>query len=166
MKYLNIKIVLISISLLLTTQFGIAGAIEGKKFKDWQGRCQPVKNQDFCYILQGFSADGKKALMITTVDVKQHPKKIPLVTFRVSNDLDPTKEVMFKVDKNEPISIKATCDKERCSMAFGLDKRMLSEFKRGNRGVIGFVAKGSDKPVYYPVSLSGFSKALRELKKS
>lgn len=164
MKYVNIAF--ISLSLLLTTSHTLAGAIDGQNFTDWQGRCQLVKDKEFCYILQGFSADGKNPLMITTVDLKQHPKMLPLVTFRLTTDLDANKEVMFKVDKNGPITIKAQCDDKRCSLAFGLDKRMLSEFKRGNRGVIGFVSKKTGKPIYYPVSLAGFSKALRELRKN
>ena len=165
MKHQSIKVILVSMLLLLTAQMSFAGAIHGKKFKDWQGRCQQVQNKDFCFILQGFSADGKKALMITTVDVGQHAK-YPLVTFIVSAMLDDSKEIQFKVDKNQPIGLKAQCTEKECSIVFPLDKRMLREFKRGNRGIIGFIAKDTGKPVYFPVSLAGFTKAFNTLKKS
>lgn len=163
MNHQSIKVIFVSMLLILTTQMSLAGAIHGKKFKDWQGRCQEVQGKDFCFILQGFSADGKRALMITTVDVSQHPK-YPLVTFRISSMLDASKEIQFKVDKNKPIGLKAQCTEKECSIVFPLDKRMLAEFKRGNRGVIGFIAQDTGKPVYFPLSLAGFTKALKTLK--
>ncbi len=166
MKYLNIKVIFFSLLFIFTSQVSIAASIKGKQFKDWQGRCQTdAKKREFCYILQGFSADGKTPLMITTVDLVQDPK-FPIVTLRVSNKLDVKKQVVFQVDKNKPIGLKANCNEKECSIAFPLDKRMLNEFKRGGRGVLGFFAKEKEKPVYFPVSLSGFTKAINTLKKS
>lgn len=166
MKHLNIKVAFFSLLFLFTSQLTMAASIEGKTFKDWQGRCQLDANKrKFCYILQGFSADGKTPLMITTVDLVQSPK-YPIITMRVSSKLDASKEIIFQVDKNKPIGLKATCTDKECSIVFPLDKRMLGEFKRGNRGVVGFMAKENEKPIYFPVSLSGFTKAINTLKKS
>ncbi len=166
MKYLNVKVIFFSLLFAFTSQTAMAASIQGKQFKDWQGRCQANdKNREFCYILQGFSADGKVPLMITTVDLVQDPK-FPIITMRVSNKLDLKKQVVFQVDKNKPIGLKANCTENECSIAFRLDKRMLGELKRGGRGVLGFFAKGEDKPIYFPVSLSGFTKAITTLKKS
>jgi invasion protein IalB len=166
MKHLNIKVIFFSLLFAFTSQATMAASIQGKQFKDWQGRCQTNdKNRQFCYILQGFSADGKTPLMITTVDLVQD-SKFPIVTMRVSNKLDMEKQVAFQVDKNKPIGLKANCVENECSVAFRLDKRMLGEFKRGGRGVIRFFAKGEEKPVFFPVSLSGFTKAINTLRKS
>ncbi len=165
MQQLSFKIVLASLLMLITTQFSLAGAIHGKPFSDWQGRCEVVEKKEICFLIQGFSANGKQALMVTTINLKQHPK-YPVVTFRVSGLLDATKDIQFKVDKNRPIGLKARCNDKECNIAFPLDARMLKEFKRGNRGIIGFIAKDTGKAVYYPVSLAGFTKGLKALKKS
>ncbi|MFT5707333.1 MAG: invasion protein IalB [Oceanospirillaceae bacterium] len=164
MKHL-IKLAFMSLLFVLTTQMSMAGAIHGKQFKDWQGRCQSVQSQELCFIIQVFSANGEAPLMITTVDVKRNAKA-PIIIMRVSNKLDDKKEIMFKVDKNQPIGLKAECNEKECSVVFPLDKRMLSEFKRGARAVIGFIAKDTGKPVYLPISLTGFTKAFNTLKKS
>ncbi|MEH6443044.1 MAG: invasion associated locus B family protein [Oceanospirillaceae bacterium] len=165
MKYLGIKLTFMSLLIVLTTQMSMAGTIHGKQFKDWQGRCQPVKNQELCFIMQIFSVDGKAPLMVTTVDVKRNAK-VPVIIMRVSTELDNKKDVMFKVDKNKPIGLKAECNDNECSIVFPLDKRMLGEFKRGNRAVMGFIAKDTGKVVYLPLSLTGFTKAFNTLKKS
>jgi invasion protein IalB len=148
-----------------SSQFSAAEQINGKTFTDWKGRCQIEETQEICFLVQGFSANNKEALMITTVDIKQHPKH-PVVMFRLSAMLDATKEIQFKVDKNQPIGLQAKCTENECRVAFPLDKRMLTEFKRGNRGILGFVAKDTAKAFYFPVSLSGFTKGLAALKKN
>lgn len=166
MKYLNIKVLFLSISFLFVSQLSLAASIQGKQFKDWGGRCQQDdNNKEFCFIVQVFSADGKTPLMITTVDLKQDPK-YPIITMRVSNKLDASKQIMFQVDKNKPIGLKAKCTETECGIVFPLDKRMLGEFKRGAQGVVGFIAKDTAKAIYFPVSLSGFTKAINTLKKA
>ena len=156
---------LMGVLLFITAQISVAGAIDGKQFKDWQGRCQVDLQKEFCFLLQGFSADGQTPLMITTVDLAQHPT-FPIVTLRVTTKLDPTKDIQFKVDKNTSIHLKAQCTEKECAVAFPLDKRMLTQFKRGARGVLGFLAKESGEAVYFPVSLSGFTKGLQALQKN
>ena len=164
MKKSSFTLALMGVLLLISSQFSFAGAIDGKQYKDWQGRCQVELDKEFCFLLQGFSADGKTPLMITTVDLAQHPK-FAIVTLRVTTKLDPTKDIQFKVDKNQSILLQAKCTEKECAIAFPLDKRMLSQFKRGARGVLGFLAKESGEAVYFPVSLSGFTKGLQALKK-
>jgi len=165
MKFQSFKVLLLSALVLVASQLSFAGAIDGKKFKDWQGRCQVDSGKETCYIIQMLLVDNKEPLMITTVNLVQHPK-YPVITLRVPAVLDTTKDVAFKVDKNSPIGLKSQCSEKECGVSFALDKRMLDEFKRGRQGVLAFITKDSGKPVYYPVSLSGITKALAELKKS
>jgi len=165
MKDQSIKAVFVSLLLLFAAQLSFAGAIHGKVFKDWQGSCQAVNGEEICFVVQPLFVDKKATVMVTTVDLVQHPK-LPVVTFRLSKMLDPTKDVQFKVDKNQAIGLKAKCNENECLVHFLLDKRMMTEFKRGKQGVLAFIATDTKKPRYFPLSLSGFTKAINTLKKS
>ena len=164
MKYQSIKTIFVSLLFLLTAQLSFAGAIQGKVFKDWQGSCQDVNGKEICFVVQPLYVDNKATIMVTTVDLVQHPK-LPVVTFRLSKMLDATKDVQFKVDKNQAIGLKAKCSETACLVHFLLDKRMMAEFKRGKQGVLAFIATDTKKPRYFPVSLSCFTKARSALNK-
>ncbi|NRA19957.1 MAG: invasion associated locus B family protein [Oceanospirillaceae bacterium] len=163
MKYLYFQMLLIS-TLLLSAEASLAASIEGKQYKDWRIDCQQANGREFCFVSQPLIAKSNGVIMVTTVDIVQH-STLPVVTFRLSTMLDATKEIQFKIDKNQPIGLKAKCNEKECIVNFLLDKRMLNEFKRGSRGVLAFIAKDTNKPKYFPLSLSGFTKAYNRLRK-
>jgi len=165
MKYQSIRTIFVSLLFLLTAQLSFAGAINGKAFKDWNGRCEVQDGKELCYIVQGYSQDGKNASMFAIVDLLQH-KDHPVITIRLPNVVDVTKNLVLVVDKNQPIGLKGKCYENECRTAFVLDKRMLSEFKRGRRGTIIFAVKETGKEARLPISLLGFTKAINTLKKS
>lgn len=151
--------------MLLISQLSMAGAIHGKTFKDWQGRCEKQAEQpEVCYVVQTLAEKEKPPVMITAVGFRPNEKE-PIVIFTLSAALDATKDIQFKIDKNEPIGLQAQCDGKQCRVGFRLDKRMMGEFRKGVEGVLAFIIKDTGKPAYFSVSLRGFTKALNTLKK-
>lgn len=164
MIYPKLKMALIGLMVVATTQFAAAASVNGKQFSDWQGRCEKPQGQaEVCYLLQTLAQKDKPPVMITAIGYRSDQVD-PVVIFTVSSALDATKDVQFKVDKNQPIGLNAQCDDKQCRIGFPLDKRMMSEFKRGNEGVLAFILKDSGEPAYFSISLRGFTKGIGALK--
>lgn len=166
MRLNAIKSLGMSLVLLFAASSLQAAGIDGKKYKDWVGKCDTnPQGQQFCYIFQMLrNKDTDQPVMMTMVGYENQSKS-PIVIFHLPKEINQQELVQLKVDNNEPIAFKVACNEQQCRAGFQLDSRMMKEFKKGTRGLVAVKQPGKEEPVFLPVSLSGFTKGFNAIPK-
>ncbi len=135
-------------------------------FKDWRIQCEkPEGSAEHCHMFQGrvLKEDGKRLLHIAVgYSPTQDDQVIAILTLPLGISLPPG--VSLQVDDGEPLTLEVEhCIPQGCRVLLQLDDKLLGAMKAGNQATVTF-RDVSRQPVGVPVSLSGFTAALKALK--
>lgn len=155
---------------LLVPLSGAAAPKDGEKFKDWTVRCEQFKDQKQksftqCHIFQDLKhrTRGIRLLhMAVAYPPQRSQQAVGILTMPLGVYLPAG--VKLQIDKRAPVAVVfERCEPVGCKAGFPLEERMLRALKKGAKANITFHDMRR-KPVTIPVSLRGFTAALRSLK--
>jgi invasion protein IalB len=166
------------LSLLALTLFpavGLAAPVPGTTFKDWIVSCEVPKEatgddasrseeqRRHCYIVQNLVLKEKnqRVLVIAVTYPKGKDQPIAMLTMPLGIALPPGISLSVDGDKPRRYAVDR-CLASGCKAGIVLDEKLLGRFKAGNRAVV-TVHDGRRNPIALPVSLQGFTAALRSL---
>lgn len=144
--------------------------LHGKRFKDWTLRCEVVPVDDAgqtaqqCHMFQDWQHEERqlRILHIAIAYPRQQPDQAvavlttPLGVYLpagIQMQIDDGKPQKFVIERCEPVG---------CKTGFPLDETLLNALRRGAKANVSF-ADMRRQPLTVPVSLNGFTAALRAL---
>ncbi len=161
--------------LLAATLFGwhtdtLAAAANGKKFKDWQVRCETYKDKaqksfDQCHIFQAWHHKSQKVLILHMA-VAYPPANPSRAVAVMTMPLGIYLPAGVKIRVDDGVSrdlVFERCEPVGCKAGFPVEDDVLNEFKKGLNAYVTF-SDMRRKPLTIKVSLRGFSAAIRALK--
>ncbi|MEM7250811.1 MAG: invasion associated locus B family protein [Pseudomonadota bacterium] len=148
----------------------VAAPLHGKTFSDWVIRCEkPVddgverpQSRDECFMAQNLVLrDGNQRVLLFAVAHSPGKGPVAIVTMPLGIALPPG--ITIQVDGGKTLQFEIErCVKDGCKAAFPLDDQMVRSFKRGLVAEV-VIRDAARRPVAIPVSLKGFTAALKEL---
>lgn len=140
-------------------------AEEGTHFGSWTYECEqedPEADEE-CFISQNLvlRESGERVLR-ATVGYNEQDLLIGVITLPLGISLPPG--AMLQVDDNEPVSILIlSCTLAGCQAGYRFTDDIIASFKKGTSAKVTFYDLNR-APVTIPLSLKGFTAALRALK--
>ncbi len=142
-------------------------AEQGKVFKDWRVQCEtaPGSDTEICHIFQNLTTkeDGKQILNAMIGYLPAKDEAVMILTLPLGIALPPGIQLQIDDGKAARAPIE-TCTPQGCRVGVPLTKEFITTMKKGNQMKVTF-ANLQRKGLTVPVSLSGFSAGLKELKK-
>lgn len=164
MKGFTLLAVIFSLLAVYTTSMA---AKDGQIYKDWKIQCAKDKagnSSDYCHIFQNLvSKEGDKRILHIAVGYAPgHKDPAVIITMPLGLSLPPG--VTIQVDENQSKRFPfQACFQTGCQVGFPLDNVILNQYKSGNKAIITFFDL-KRQSIKIPVSLSGFSAAIKALK--
>ncbi len=136
-----------------------------KQFQDWIYRCGGEGlNDDQCYIMQNIFIRESDLRLLSVAVGYLGTDDSPWLFFTLPLGIYLPTGMVFNIDGgNEnklPVHI---CLPDGCKSSIGLDKKLLSALKKGNKAKVVFLDGNSQKQITVDVSLAGFSKSFAAL---
>ena len=139
----------------------------GDRIGDWVFQCQAVSaNQNICGIIQTVIDNNTKRQVVAvairyagTGEAKRLGMfvTVPLGIFLGSG-------IGGKIDTSEQFKFNLqTCNQRGCQGAAEITPAMLADMKKGQRLIVGFKARADANTIAVPVSLNGFTDALKAI---
>ena len=175
-RHLCVRWLRITLGVLLTaTSLGwhggaSAAAANGKKFKDWQVRCETYKdkekqNFDQCHIFQAWHHKSQKVLILHMAIAypPANPTR-PVAVMTMPLGIYLPAGVKIRVDDGVSRDLAfERCEPVGCKAGFPVESEVLREFRKGLNAYVTF-SDMRRKPLTIKVSLRGFSAAMKALK--
>ena len=173
---------LVLVPLLCSTSVAEAAPEHGKNYKDWKISCEEYKDpkgakKRQCHMFQAIDLKNDKldislespkegSLRLLTFQIAYNKAKpehpIAIMTTPLGTSLRPG--LSLKIDDGKELKLPfERCLNVGCRVGFLLDGTLVSEMRKGKKGQIVFYDMRG-KGISLPVSLSGFTAALRSLK--
>lgn len=154
--------------IVITTLFPVSSVFSAdldRTYKDWVYGCENSNNGDsFCSIRQLVTDKSNDTPMLLAAVGYPGQSSIPDAIFTLPLGVKLTKGVQVHVDNNAPVSLNySVCEAIGCRVTLKLDESWLGQFKAGNKAYIQFTSP-QNQAIAIPVSLSGFTAAMRALK--
>ena len=144
--------------LMLSLNTAQAADLQGKRFGDWHGVCEGK----ICYVQQMLSSN-QNTVMVTSVGYGAgKPNPTMLIDLPASTQVK--SGVQLQIDKQAPVSIKASCNKQRCRGGVALDAVLQKRLSAGKAATVVVVPGAKQAPIALPLSLKGFATALNAIK--
>ncbi len=138
-------------------------------FKDWAVRCEdrPATSQDspaHCYMVQRLVLKDKNQRVLVVAVTYPKGREQPVAVFTLPLGIALPPGIALAVDGDKPRRYAVDrCVANGCKAGIVLDAALLKRFKAGNRAMV-TIHDGQRKPISLPVSLQGFTAALRSLR--
>ncbi len=144
-----------------------AGPKDGQRFKDWAAKCQkPADDKpEQCFVFQDLVLKDKKqrVLLIRVAIPPSRKDPVAVLTLPLGISLPPG--VSIRVDDGEPVRVQVErCVANGCIAGFPLENELLASFKAGAKAYV-TIQDSRRKPATLPISLSGFTAAVKSLRK-
>lgn len=148
-----------------------AAAANGKKFKDWQVRCETYKdkekkNFDQCHIFQAWHHKTQKVLilhMAIAYPPANPARAVAVMTMPLGIYLPAGAKIRVDEGVSRNLAFER-CEPVGCKAGFSVEGAILKEFKKGLDAYITF-SDMRRKALTIKVSLRGFSAAMKALKR-
>ncbi|MEZ5444369.1 MAG: invasion associated locus B family protein [Gammaproteobacteria bacterium] len=149
----------------------LAAPKDGEKFDNWAIRCETPDAKEkekgateVCYAFQNVvTKDGNQRVL--NIAVGYAPKiadPVALITLPLGIALPPG--AALTIDEDKPIQFPIErCEPGGCRAGLKLEKALLDKLNAAKKVQIGF-SDGAHRPVQVPLSMKGFSAALKTLK--
>lgn len=140
---------------------------DGQTFKNWRVRCQkpeaaaPVQ----CHIFQTVvvSQTGQPILYVAA-GYPPEGAGGPTAFLTLPLGIHLPSAVTLRVDQGDPVAVPVEhCDRDGCHARLGLDRRLIASLQAGLVAHVGF-RDGVGQPITVPVSLEGFTAAMKALR--
>lgn len=135
---------------------------DGKQYKDWTIRCQPIeqgKADKVCFLTQIINdKESKKPMIDVRIGYLGKDNQQPAAIFAVPLGAALRAGLGFKIDEDKPIGIPYDfCDPIGCRATLPLDDALVSKLKSGKTSQVIFFHITSPNPVTNDLSLNGFT---------
>jgi invasion protein IalB len=150
----------------LAAAIALAAPEAGKAFQDWVTRCERAAGDDGreqCFIVQNLvlKEGNQRVMLIAVAFPPDEPDPVAVLTLPLGISLPPG--VRLRIDGGEEhLFAVDRCIASGCKVGFVLSGELLGAFKRGLQAVV-TIHDGGRQPITLPVSLRGFTAALRSL---
>lgn len=166
MKLKRITYLIALFSLFVVHATSIA-AKDGQAYKDWKVQCAANKTGDSsnnCHIFQNLvSKKGNKRILHVAVGYAPgHKDPAAIITMPLGLSLLPGITIQVDDQKSKRFPFQA-CFKTGCQIGFSMNNKLLGDFKSGRQLTVTFFDL-KQQAIKIPVSLSGFSAAMKTLK--
>ncbi len=135
-----------------------AADLQGKRFGDWNGVCEGQQ----CYVQQVLSSN-QQMVMVTSVGYGAG-KPNPTMLIDLPAKTQVKSGVQLQIDKQAPVPIKASCNKQRCRGGVALDATLQKRLSASPAAKVLVVPGAKQAPIALPLSLKGFSACLKAIK--
>jgi invasion protein IalB len=168
----RISTLAVAFALTLTSSApAIAAPKDGEKFDNWAIRCEKPDEKakekgavEVCYAFQNVvTKDGnQRVLNIAVGYAPKIPDPVALITLPLGIALPPG--AALTIDEDKPIQFPIErCEPGGCRAGLKLEKTLLDKLNAAKKVQIGF-SDGAHRPVQVPLSMKGFTAALKTLK--
>jgi len=146
---------------------GPAGAQNphGKSFDHWQVRCNtPTGAPSDCQMVQNVvvKESGKPVLQLVVGYMEKVDNPVGVLVLPLGIYLP--SGLTMQIDKGQAYEMAfEICGRNGCRVRFSFDEALLGTFKKGNAAEVVFYS-GGRKPIRVPLSLKGFTAALKTLR--
>ena len=143
-----------------------AAPVDGEAYQDWVTRCEPIGEDESakqCFIVQNLVLKEKnqRVMLIAVAYPPEQPDPVAVLTLPLGISLPPG--VRLRVDDGEVHRLAVDrCLATGCKAGFILSGQLLQAFKAGLKAEV-TIHDGGRQPITLPVSLRGFTAALRSL---
>ena len=135
-----------------------AADLQGKRFGDWNGVCEG----QICYVQQMLSSNQNNVMVTSVGYGAGKPNPTMLIDLPASTQVK--SGVRLQIDKQAPVSIKASCNKQRCRGGVALDAALQKRLSAGKAATVVVVPGAKQASIGLPLSLKGMSAALNAIK--
>lgn len=157
--HIGIKGIVLAGLLGITTSLQAANNINGMRFGDWGGVCEPK----LCYIQQVLSQNNAPVMITVIGYAPGNPT--PTIIFELPSGINMKAGVQLQIDKKPSVKFNGNCEKDHCRAGFAMDDSILQQFRAGKRAQLTFTTGDKKKQITaLPLSLTGITKALSMLK--
>jgi invasion protein IalB len=162
-------IVAIILGVLLLLPISISSAIaqnpHAKIFGDWRIRCNtPTGAPADCTMFQNVVVKGSGQPVLQAVFGYMDGAKTPVGVFVTPLGIYLPPGLTLQIDEGQVYEMNfEICGRSGCRVRFSVDENLLKTFKVGNTAKIVFQS-GVQKPVEIPLSLKGFTAALKQVR--
>ncbi len=140
---------------------------DGQIFKDWRLRCDKADaaTPPSCHIFQTVvvSQTGQPFLYVAAGYPREGPGG-PTLFLSLPLGIHLPSGVSLSVDQGQPVPVPVVhCDRDGCHARLALDRRLIKSLQAGLVAQVGF-QDGVGQPITVPVSLRGFTAALKAVR--
>jgi invasion protein IalB len=135
------------------------------RHKNWAVTCQSAKNKDLssCFMYQQLLVKNSNDILLSMTVDKPPALNKPRVIIRIPLGTYVSPGLSFQIDKGTALRFDIEyCDNNGCYAGMELNDGMLNLLKRGNLVRVSFQHRNRSN-INLPISLSGFSSALKAL---
>ncbi len=154
---------------LVTVPLHSAAEDKAKSFKDWGYKCEKSQGdeKEICFIFQRITSknDNKRIADTTIAYLPKVDKPVMVITLPLGVFLPAG--IQLTVDEAKDEAARAPfiqCIQDGCQARAQLDDKLIAKMKGGKRIVVAFLTP-QQKQLAFPISLSGFTAAIDNLKK-
>ncbi|HSK39020.1 MAG TPA: invasion associated locus B family protein [Arenibaculum sp.] len=137
---------------------------EERRFGDWQLVCPAGDAGARCFITQRQTATDTGLDLLGAAIFYLPGQSDPTIELRIAPQADPQQPIALQVDDARPLTIGIEqCNESYCATTGTLSAGLIAQFRAGNRALISFVAPPDGQRIAVPLSLQGFTAAMRAL---
>jgi len=137
----------------------------GQIFDAWRVQCNsPTGAPAACQMFQNIIVKDSGEPVLRFFVGYQGESETPIGVFVVPLGVHLPSGITLKIDDGQAYQLVIeVCLPNGCRVRFGFDQNFLDLFKRGNSGTVSFVG-GNRQPLNVPISLKGFTAALKVIR--